>query len=398
MRKLKEGRNFSLPNWLRMGNGKKRLPTQVIQLPSSAETKVTPAVQELDQVNRELRKRIFDLHNLFNISREINSILDIDELLNAFMFTVMGQLGCRSVVLLLLDARDGFIVRRHKGVDEQKVKFLCLNRDTPLTKFFAGKTEPIVFQDLENEPMVYKELLRFKELGLSICVPLLVENEIEGFIVLGNKIAGGEFLRSDLELLGILVNQVAVALDNARLFKEVEQLSITDQLTNLYNWRYFMLRLKEEIIRAERFHHFMALLMVDIDYFKYYNDTLGHQMGNVVLKEISLVLQSSIRDIDIVARYGGEEFALIIPEVSKMQAYLCGERIRRNVERYPFPQAIIQPEGKITVSVGIACYPDDARTMEELIRKTDVALYEAKNSGRNRVKIFSISQTHSFGF
>jgi len=377
---------------------KKKLQNQVTQLASSLETRVTQAIQQLNQVNRELRKRIFDLHNLFNISREISSILNIEELLNAFVFTVLGQLACRSVVLLLLDDGDEFVVRRHKGVDEQKVRFLRVHRENPLAKFLAGKMEPITLQGLENEPILQKEFLRFKELGLSVCAPLPVKNEIKGLIALGNKVTGEDFLRSDLELLSVLVNQVAVALDNARLFKEVEQLSITDQLTNLYNYRYFMLRLKEEITRAERFHHFMALLMVDIDYFKYYNDTLGHQMGNMVLKQLSLVLQSSVRDIDIVARYGGEEFGIIIPEVSKEQAYLCGERIRRNIERYPFPQAIIQPGGKLTASVGISTYPDDARTVEELIRKADIALYEAKNAGRNRVKLFSISQARSFNF
>lgn len=161
--------------------------------------------------------------------------------------------------------------------------------------------------------------------------------------------------------------------------------TITDQLTGLYNFRYFQEYLNDEISRAARYKHNFAIMIIDIDHFKHYNDTQGHPMGNIILKEISTILRESVHREDFVARYGGEEFVVILPETDVHGARAAGERLRAAVEQSPFPGEKEQPSGKITISIGGAIFPRDSEANKALIEKADKALYQAKTKGRNRV-------------
>jgi len=172
------------------------------------------------------------------------------------------------------------------------------------------------------------------------------------------------------------------------LRKEREKLvteTITDQLTKLYNFRYFQQYLKDEISRATRYNHSFALLIIDIDDFKHYNDHNGHQMGNVILKDIAKIMSGSLRREDFIARYGGEEFVLILPETKAESAKAVAERLRFTVENSDLPGQEKQPIGKITISVGGAIFPTDGIVSKQIIEKADRALYKAKNQGKNQV-------------
>ncbi|MBI4051403.1 MAG: diguanylate cyclase [Elusimicrobia bacterium] len=162
--------------------------------------------------------------------------------------------------------------------------------------------------------------------------------------------------------------------------------TITDALTGLYNFRYFQEELKAETERARRYNRPLSVLLMDIDHFKKYNDTHGHEMGNVVLKTASQALKETLRPTDVLARYGGEEFVAFLPDTDKAQAQRVAERVREAVDGSQFPGQETQPGGKITISVGGACFPADAKVAKDLIEKTDKALYQAKNKGRNRVE------------
>lgn len=163
------------------------------------------------------------------------------------------------------------------------------------------------------------------------------------------------------------------------------QLAITDGLTELYNYRYFKEQLSQEIIRAERHKTNLSIAMIDIDYFKHYNDTHGHPAGDLVLKKIATLLRSNIRKIDVAARYGGEEFALILAETDKQAAGFVANKIKNLIEQHQFQYEETQPNGKLTISMGVAVYPQDAMTQEELIKIADQRLYRAKKAGRNQV-------------
>ena len=173
----------------------------------------------------------------------------------------------------------------------------------------------------------------------------------------------------------------------ARLKTNQEQLlneTITDALTGLYNFRYFQSYLKNEIKRAARYGHPFALLIADIDFFKNFNDQNGHQMGNVILKQVAGILKECLREDSFIGRYGGEEFVIILPETDAQGARSAAEHLRKTIEQSVFPGEDKHPSGRLTVSVGGACFPSDSHVAAQLIEKADRALYAAKRSGRNR--------------
>jgi len=183
-------------------------------------------------------------------------------------------------------------------------------------------------------------------------------------------------------------NQDVLAIEYALLYERTRQMAITDRLTGLYNFGYFLDRLKEERIRADRYHRLLSLIIFDIDHFKKYNDTNGHPAGNEVLKMIASILKSEAREVDIVARYGGEEMVIILPEASRRSAHDLAERIRQKIEQTVFTRMDTQPMKRITVSAGVATFPVDASNEDDLIKKADKSLYTAKSKGRNSVVAF----------
>ncbi|MDW7681568.1 MAG: diguanylate cyclase [bacterium] len=166
---------------------------------------------------------------------------------------------------------------------------------------------------------------------------------------------------------------------------ELKKLAVTDGLTGAYNYRFFKEQLQKEITRAQRHKSHVSIVMIDIDYFKNYNDTHGHPAGDEVLKTISALLKKNIRNLDVAARYGGEEFVLILIESDKNAASIVARKIKDLVEKFKFKAEETQPNGKITVSIGVSTYPDDAQSFGQLVELADERLYKAKNAGRNRV-------------
>ena len=171
------------------------------------------------------------------------------------------------------------------------------------------------------------------------------------------------------------------------VMEKLEEVSITDDLTQIYNHRYLISRLHYEFERAKRYGLLMSLIMLDIDHFKVYNDNNGHLAGDDALKEVARLIHGATRETDIVGRYGGEEFAIILLHADLVQMEEIAERIRRTIEETPFPNEDSQPTGKLTVSMGGSCFSDGMETIENLIRSADDALYRAKRSGRNQIAI-----------
>jgi diguanylate cyclase (GGDEF)-like protein len=165
----------------------------------------------------------------------------------------------------------------------------------------------------------------------------------------------------------------------------LRQLAVTDGLTELYNYRFFKEQLNQEVARAERHELNVSIAMIDIDYFKHYNDTHGHPAGDIVLKKIAQLLHDNIRRIDVAARYGGEEFALILVESDKQDASFVANKIKNLIEQHQFNFEETQPNGKLTISMGVATFPQDGTTPEDLVELADKRLYCAKKEGRNRV-------------
>jgi len=198
---------------------------------------------------------------------------------------------------------------------------------------------------------------------------------------------------------GVTTHMVVISRDITER-KVMEEKVFVDPLTGLYNYRYINQRMDEEFERARRYNLSLSLLFADIDFFKDVNDKLGHQTGNEVLICLanilnnatgsSMGLRKGLRKADIISRFGGEEFVVLLPETSKEDAAIISERIRSSVENFQFPHYRINPDVKITVSIGVSSYPDDGiYNAGELLKKADLAMYDAKNNGRNRVSLYS---------
>lgn len=217
-----------------------------------------------------------------------------------------------------------------------------------------------------------------------LCVPMTIGARTIGVLTVGSRSAR-EFTTEEETFLFALGGEAAVAIETSRLHEETEELSMIDALANLYNIRKLPAALGAEIDRSHRYGHPLSFAMLDIDFFKDYNDNHGHSQGNVVLQKVAQIVKDQSRAVDLVFRYGGEEFCVVLPETEKEEACLVAQRIRAKVETEPFGGEALQPNGKITVSIGVATYPADAGAADELIDKADEALYKAKDGGRNSV-------------
>jgi len=195
-----------------------------------------------------------------------------------------------------------------------------------------------------------------------------------------------QFVGETEQILSTLIENASVAFTRAVLYQKMELLATTDGLTGLNNHRNFQEILSKELERARRYKHPLSLLLMDIDHFKSFNDTYGHPVGDLVLKEISVCIQKSIRTNDIPARYGGEEFTVIIPETDQKNALLIAERVRSTIENHIIRS--LDKELRVTVSIGCASFPSQVSSQQELIDSADKALYYSKEHGRNQVNMY----------
>ncbi len=212
--------------------------------------------------------------------------------------------------------------------------------------------------------------------GYSI-FPLEIDEEMVGhFAIKGLK-------RAARDKFYILFDQFLLILKRVLLYEKIEDLSITDSLTNLYLRSYFLKRLEQEIERSKKFNLSFALLMLDLDHFKSYNDRYGHLVGDVLLSSVAKIVKDSVRQIDVISRYGGEEFLIMLPNTHRQEAEYISLRLRQEIENKQI--RAYDEELQITVSIGCSLFPEDAENSEPLIDKADQALYKAKKACRNRV-------------
>ena len=208
------------------------------------------------------------------------------------------------------------------------------------------------------------------------------EGEITGCIVARSTL--DKLSKRDISYLEQLTRQSAITINRAKVYSKVLQYATLDALTNLNNRRQFEVRLKQEIATTKRQNNPLCAMMIDIDFFKKVNDTYGHASGDAVLRTVALIIKEHLRESDIPSRYGGEEFAVLLPYTHISEAKIVGERLRKAVENTEIP--IDKKTINVTISMGLAEF-DTKETGEELFERADKALYEAKESGRNRVCI-----------
>lgn len=341
----------------------------------------------LVKTNKQLQRKLYDFHNLFEVSYRVMGQLEFPKLVRKALVNILGIFGTRNAVLLQAEKEnsDFFTVVDSRGMVEDIITTLRFSRHSALIHYLELEKKAVQLEDLPEEFAGIAAELKAAE--IEVVSPMLSNDDITGLVCLGANFKSEPYSEESLETLGILTNMLSVATHNARNYERLRELSYTDGMTGLHNYRFFRLRIKEELARARRESSSLSLLIMDVDHFKNYNDTLGHPAGDEVLRKVSNILKKSVRDNDIVARYGGEEFAIILPRATQHGATALAERIRIKVEEAGFFREEVQPMGKVTISVGLASFPQDAPAETELISFADQALYVAKKSGRNQVVI-----------
>jgi diguanylate cyclase (GGDEF)-like protein/PAS domain S-box-containing protein len=220
--------------------------------------------------------------------------------------------------------------------------------------------------------------------GSSLCVPMMAQGEALGVLHLSIPEGARPFTTPQQRLATTFAERVGLALANLKLREQLRSQSIRDALTGLYNRRYMEDSLEREIRRASRGERPVAAIMVDLDHFKRFNDTFGHEAGDMLLREFGGIARAHIRKEDIACRYGGEEFLIILPDAPLEVAIGRAEDIREAVKRLELKSSGRQI-GMVTASIGVAMFPEHAQTVETLVKAADIALYEAKHGGRDRV-------------
>lgn len=357
-------------------------------LGSQAAVAIESAVmyETMEKTSKELDKQMFNLSILFNVGKAMNFINDLTKLLKLIIDKAREVTHCEKGSLMLLDEESSeLMVRVVRGIDPMTEEKIASGEIKCTTikpgEGVAGKVfktgEPIIMDDTQNDQFKHSATSRVNSI---LCLPLLLNGVPIGVVNMTNKKDGEKFTKDDLELMTTLADQAAVAINNAQLY----ELAVTDGLTKLFIHRYFQQKLQSELRRSERYNHPTSVIITDIDFFKKFNDTYGHQVGDFVLEETARVFKRSVREVDIACRYGGEEFAVVLPETDSEGALLMAERIREDIEKHDFKDENGKTY-KVTISVGVATYPDNAKDNTSLVKAADKALYESKENGRNCV-------------
>jgi len=334
----------------------------------------------------------------YEASHNFSVALKPEEIFNA-LFTVVPRIttSCVRLVLTVFDAeRNCFVIQRVAGQKFELNEGMELPLAPGLYSFAFTKNKVVNIPDLAapgnkhyrfapNEPAnpAIRSFIVFPIINGDDgkCVALFsVESSDPGL-----------FAGQVEQILTTIIENASVAINKALLYRKMEKLATTDGLTGLNNHRTFQEFMDNEFERARRYSRPLSILLTDIDHFKSFNDTYGHPVGDMVLREVAICIRNAVRTNDMPARYGGEEFAVIVPESDEQGAAIIGERIRRSVE-----SRVIMNEGKelrVTISIGCSSFPPHGGTKQELIDNADKALYAAKRGGRNRVCIFSPEMT-----
>jgi diguanylate cyclase (GGDEF)-like protein len=256
-------------------------------------------------------------------------------------------------------------------------------KNPALTAIFGKKT--VVVKDPLNDPRCEdcKDTLAALGTTCFLIVPLILGDDVIGVIGVDRIGECFDFTNDDVELLTAFANLAALAIENARLYDEAKELSLTDELTGLRNIRYFREQLRREIARASRAQQPLSVALLDVDNLKVVNDSFGHRAGDALLVKIGYRLQSCLRSSDVIARYGGDEFVLLFHGVDSETAFICAKRCLESVRQMPFLDHGI----KVTVSIGVASFPAEASGEEELLHQADTLCYKAKKAGGNQIWI-----------
>lgn len=319
-----------------------------------------------------------ELEVLLEISKMIQWTEDPHKTFKMLLDLIREAIPFENATMFLMNRGDESLVAAMTvGESIDLIPEVKFDHGLGFSGWVAKEKKPVLLKDLRADR---KE--QVPEIASFICVPLLVQTEVIGVINLSHS-KPGAFDDDDLRLLTLISGQAASAIHKHLMYKEMETLATTDGLTFVFNRRYFQEQLAREVQRASRYMQEFSVVLMDLDNFKQLNDTCGHGVGDLVLKEFAALLKRCARASDIVARYGGDEFVMLLPCTGRGNALAAAERIRAVIEKCTFPR-----RKRLTVSMGVASFPQNAEEGGEVMASADEALYAAKRLGKNRAVAF----------
>ncbi len=385
-----------------------------------------PLIKDDNNLNEQLNRARKELAILYDISNAMRTTLELNHILYIILTGVTAHtgLGFNRAILFLVNRKERvlegkMVIGPKSGEDAKKIwkhiesenqdledlisaYKISQNTTSPLsdqikqlkiplnvdtggllaTAYFNGAPLHIPREKISkylNDP-----LLKVFETNELVIMPLKAKDKVNGLIIADNLYTQKPITAEDLKIFTMLANQAGLAIENSQLYEMVVHKSHTDSLTALWNHGFFQDTLIKEIEKAKSSNSPLSLAILDIDDFKKFNDTWGHQTGDILLTELAKILQDASREIDYVCRYGGEEFSIIFTQTNKEQSFMIAERLRKQIAEYNFPITASPHPVKLTVSTGVASFPTNAHTKEELILKADKAMYTAKFVGKNK--------------
>jgi diguanylate cyclase (GGDEF)-like protein len=322
------------------------------------------------------------LKAIFGIAISIGSELELEKVCDLIVEKVVKVINCNGCAIILID-EDEVKLQSEIGFGNS-IRQVEFTREMPLIKYILSTKNKLFIGNIESSYFKYS-IPRGEKTTSMICIPIIVKGEVKGIIYIDSKKTNA-FSSKHEYFLNILAHEVSVAIERALNYEKIKKLTVIDELTGVYNRRKFDADLKSTLNEAIRYVKSLSLLMIDIDYFKKYNDAYGHQRGDMVLERIGKIFLENKRNTDRVYRYGGEEFSVICSETNKENARIFAERLREVVYQSKFEgEEMIGPASRLTISIGVSSFPFNSTNLEGLIKYADDAMYRAKAGGRNRV-------------
>jgi diguanylate cyclase (GGDEF)-like protein len=337
-------------------------------------------LSEMDRVNKQLQSEVIKITGFFEISKELTKVMYLQQLPPVITNIVKSSFDLNFLAILIFEEEKSYSIfiypKRNSYELKENIDYKgILNSEKILAEEESG------FYDGEDLSPLF---LKLGQGGLGekmYIIPIILEGKVKGVL------AFEDLSEDKIDLAHTLSGFLSLTLRKLKLYSKVQELAVTDELTQVFVKKHFQDVSKEELDRIEERDSDACFLMIDLDRFKDCNDTFGHLVGDVILKETARIIQDNVREIDIVGRYGGEEFCIFLPDTSLDNGMEIAERIRKAVERHLFNA--YDEVLNITVSIGLASFVEDAGNYIELVDKSDMALYYAKRKGRNKAVAYN---------
>src|SRR5574340_255333 len=334
------------------------------------------------------KRQLQELSIFHEVAKALTSSLNLDSILQTIMEKVAEYFRPDTWSLLLVDeTKDELYFAIAVGDAADALKNVRLKLGEGIAGWVAKHGEPLIVPDVYTDPRFAKrvdEMTKWQTRSI-ICVPLKAKHRVLAVMQLIN-VPMSSFGDSEMFFLRAICDYAAIAIDNARAVERIQELTITDDCTGLYNARHLYKVLESEVYRSARFGYEFTVLFIDLDHFKQVNDTHGHLIGSKLLAEIGYASKSHLRLIDYAFRYGGDEFVILLPQTSKESALIVARRLLESFRKSRF----LKDDSlnlNVRASLGVASYPDDAKSAHEIIRQADEMMYMVKNSTRDNIGV-----------